>query len=173
MERVCILGSSGAGKSTLTRQLGRILKIEPLHLDTFFWKKNWTEPSPEAWQKIHKALTEKDRWIIDGNFSDTWQDRIPRADTIIYLDMPRWLCIYGIFKRLLTYYGKTRPDLPEGCPEQFDWDFVKYVWNYPKRGRPKTLQLLNTMKKKKTIHHFTNRAEIRRFLKKLESRTCN
>lgn len=173
MKRVCILGSSGAGKSTLTRQLAAILNIEALHLDTYFWKANWTEPDQEDWHKIHKELAQRESWIIDGNFSATWDDRIPRADTLIYIDLPRWRCIYGALKRLATYYGRTRPDLPEACPESFDWEFLKFIWNYPRRGRPKTLKLLEDMKGKKTIYHFKSRAEIRRFLKQLESNTCN
>ena len=27
--------------------------------------------------------------------------------------------------------------MPDGCPERFDWTFLRYVWNYNRDARPK------------------------------------
>ena len=41
MKKTAIIGSCGAGKSTLARQLGEILDIKVIHLDSFYWKPGW------------------------------------------------------------------------------------------------------------------------------------
>ena len=51
-----------------------------------------------------------------------------------------------VLKRISTTYGRTRPDLAEGCPERFDWEFLKYVWNYPYNRRPALVAKLGTFK---------------------------
>ncbi|MBB4826932.1 hypothetical protein HNO89_004216 [Sporosarcina luteola] len=40
------------------------------------------------------------------------------------------------------YRNKTRPDMAEGCPEKVDWEFVKFIWTYPKKKRPGVLKML-------------------------------
>ena len=32
--------------------------------------------------------------------------------------------------------GRQRPDLPAGCPEQFDVKLLRWVWNFPIKQRP-------------------------------------
>jgi hypothetical protein len=64
-------------------------------------------------------------------------------------------------------------DLPEGCPERFDWEFLKYVWAFPSRNRPKMLALRDQYQGQKEIHHFTSKYDINHFLSTLEHDTCN
>ncbi|SEO93863.1 DNA topology modulation protein [Paenibacillus sp. OV219] len=142
MNRILIIGSPGSGKSTLAQKLGRIWSLHVIHLDAHFWKPNWVMPQEAEWDQTIERLTMQEQWIIDGNYSRTMDKRIERADLIILLDMPRWLCMYRIFKRRVMFHKKTRPDMNEGCEEKIDWAFVKWVWQYPKRSRMKTLNKL-------------------------------
>jgi adenylate kinase family enzyme len=77
--------------------------------------------------------------------------RIRAADTVIFLDLPRALCVYRILKRVATYRKGTRPDMAEGCDEKFDWEFLKWVWNYPERSRPKVEALLKPVENEKKV----------------------
>ena len=72
---------------------------------------------------------------MDGNFGGTREMRMQAADTIIFLDLPRRVCLYRILKRTLKYYGKSRPDMTEGCNERLDLEFIGWVWNYKHRSR--------------------------------------
>ncbi|MET4170729.1 hypothetical protein ABIB99_001811 [Bradyrhizobium sp. LA6.1] len=36
----------------------------------------------------------------------------------------------GAFSGAPRSIATTRPDLPEGCPEQFDWKLMKEAWRY-------------------------------------------
>ncbi len=167
MERILIIGCGGAGKSTLARQLGEKLGLPVVHLDKLFWHPGWVESTDAEMDAKILAALQKPQWIMDGNFSRTLPLRITYCDTVIYLDFSRWACLRGVLKRILTTYGKVRPDMGEGCPERFDLDFLKWVWNFNKKNREKFYRLLNEGQGIETIV-LKNRRMTRRFLKKLE-----
>jgi adenylate kinase family enzyme len=167
MQRIVIIGSGGAGKSTLARQLGEKLRLPVVHLDQLFWKPGWVETTQEEFdEKLARELA-KPAWIMDGNFNRTIPHRLERCDTVIYLDFHRVTCLLGVLKRILTSYGKTRPDMAEGCPERLDLDFLKWVWNFNRDGkRERYYRLLNEAKDVQTIV-LKNRRMVKRFLASL------
>ena len=166
MERILIIGCGGAGKSTLARQLGAKLNLPVVHLDKLYWKPGWVESSKEEIdEKIHIEL-QKPQWIIDGNYNRTISERMKRCDTVIYLDFSRFACLWGVCKRVLTTYGKVRPDMGEGCPERFDLDFLKWIWNFNKKNRERYYRILNESEGIQTIV-LKNRRMIKRFLRSL------
>jgi adenylate kinase family enzyme len=163
MKKILVIGSSGAGKSTFSRRLGKATGLPVIHLDVLHWKPNWTEPGKEEWEKtVEKALKE-DEWIMDGNFGGTMEMRMQACDTIILLDLPRVLCVYRIIKRVVTYRKETRPDMAEGCDEKFDWKFIRWVWNFPKRSKPKIEALLRQFENEKTIIRLKSRRDVENF----------
>ena len=133
MKRVIIIGSGGAGKSTLARRLGEVTGIEVIHLDSIYWRPNWTPTPKEEWIETIGSLVQRDSWIMDGNFGGTRELRMEACDTIIWLDTPRRICFYRALKRFVTYRDRVRPDMAEGCREKFDRGFLHWIWNYPKR----------------------------------------
>ena len=166
MERIVIIGCGGAGKSTLARQLGEKLNIPVIHLDKLFWNPGWVEKSKEEFDALHEQELAKEKWIMDGNFNRTMPERIARCDTVIYLDFSRIACLFGVLKRVLTTYGKVRPDMGEGCPERIDFEFLKWVWNYNKNKRERNYKLLNEAQHAETIV-LKNRRMVRKFLAQL------
>ena len=166
MERILIIGCGGAGKSTLARQLGEKLELPVVHLDRLFWKPGWVEESQEDFDRKLALEFERPSWIMDGNFNRTMPQRLAKCDTIIYLDFPRLTCLAGVIKRILTTYGKTRPDMGEGCPERFDLEFLGWVWNYNKDKRKRNYQLLNDATHAEKIV-LKNRRAVKAFLKNL------
>ena len=166
MERVIIIGCGGAGKSTLARQLGEKLNIPVVHLDSIFWLPGWVEMEKEAFDMRVRQEMAKEKWIIDGNYNRTMPERIAQCDTVIYLDFPRFVCLYGVFKRLLTNIGKTRPDMGAGCKEKVDWDFVKWIWNFNKNKRERYYKMLNEAEGVETIV-LKNRRMVKAFLKQI------
>ena len=169
--RIAVIGSSGSGKSTLARQLGARLSLPIIHLDRHYWRSGWVESDPETWQETVRRLAARDRWVIDGNYSSTMDIRLAAADTIIYLDFPRLLCMWRAFRRWLTYRGRTRPDLPPDCPEKLDLAFLRWIWNYPTRSRPATLRRLTALEGQKEIIRLHSPREVRAFLERVPSVT--
>jgi len=144
--RILVIGCSGAGKSTLARAIGARYDLPVVHLDRHYWTPGWIERGKAEWTAEVERLIAAPAWVMDGNFSASMARRAEFADAILFLDLPRWLCLLRIFKRVALGYGRARTDMAPGCPEQFDWEFLKWVWNYPKRTRPGTLKLLETFR---------------------------
>ncbi len=134
-KRIVVMGSPGAGKTTFSDKLGKILSLPVYHLDKYFWK-NWKECPDEEWNKIVTKFTQEDSWIIDGNYMRTIDIRLERAETAVFLDYKRRVCLWSVFKRVVKNYGKQRPDLGDGCPERFDMKFMKWVYDFPEKYRP-------------------------------------
>lgn len=130
-DRVLIVGPCGSGKSTLARRLAPLLGLPLYHMDKLNWRPGWIESSKDEISERLSAIVAQDRWLIDGTYGGTLSERLPRADTIVYLDYPVRLCLRRLVKRIAFHRGEARPDMTEGCPERFDLGFFFYVatWN--------------------------------------------
>ncbi len=167
MRKISIIGSGGAGKSTLAKQLAIKLNINLYHLDAIFWKPGWEETAKPEWVKIQQNLCKEPEWIMDGNYGGTIQIRLDASDTVIFLDFNRYLCLYRAITRFIKYYGKSRPDMAEGCNEKFDFNFIKWIYEYPKVKKPIILQKLKNLSKETKIYVLKSPKEVELFLKKI------
>ncbi|MBJ7984060.1 MULTISPECIES: DNA topology modulation protein [Bacillus] len=167
MKKIILIGSGGSGKSTLAKQLGNKLKIQVYHLDALFWKPNWVGVPREEQRTVQNDLIKEEKWIIDGNYGGTMDIRINAADTIIFLDIHRTICVYRAFKRIVQYRNKTRPDMGAGCEERFDLQFFKWIWEYPKTKRPAIVKRLDQLNKDKRVIILKTPSEVQRFLKEV------
>lgn len=84
-----MIGSAGAGKSTLARRLARLLDCPWVELDSVTHQAGWTHLDQAELRQRVAALASGDRWVIDGNYSATSSAVRPRADTVIWLDLPK------------------------------------------------------------------------------------
>lgn len=131
MNRVLIIGPCGSGKSTLARELAPRLGLPLVHMDQLGWQAGWIETGKAELNARLAEVVAGERWLIEGNYGSTLGPRLDRADTVIYLDFPIALCLWRLIRRVTTLRGRSRPDMPEGCPERFDLAFFWYVlcWN--------------------------------------------
>ncbi|MHC8286122.1 P-loop NTPase family protein [Pseudomonas sp. XS1P51] len=138
MQRIVILGNAGSGKSTLARILGKRLSLSVVHLDTLFWEPRWVEPDAEQFRERVREAIASDAWICEGNYARrTFDLRLPRADLIIWLDTPRFICLTRVIMR--SVMNRPRPDLAAGCTEKLDrafLTFLNFVWNFDRGYRP-------------------------------------
>ena len=151
MNRIIIIGCPGSGKTTLARQLSHKLKLPLVHLDKIFWTGNWEHLSREEFDKLLLIELQKPQWVIDGNFNRSIPTRLQYCDTVIYLDFPQITCIISVLKRVIFSYGKTRPDMGGNCPEKFDLEFLKLIWNFNKEHKRNYYQTFKSIKNKQVI----------------------
>ncbi|MGQ0432275.1 MAG: isopentenyl transferase family protein [Microthrixaceae bacterium] len=135
MERIAIVGPGGAGKSTFAAALGERTGLPVVHLDRHFWKPGWIESSRDEWRRRQWELFAGDRWIADGNYGGTFDERFARADTVIVVSRPRLACVASAVRRSLRNHGQAIQ--AEGCPERFQLAFYRWIWNYGRDSRPR------------------------------------
>lgn len=165
MQKVLIMGCSGAGKSTFARKLHTLTHLELIHLDEAYWKPNWVAPSKTEWNTKVQELLARPNWIMDGNFGGTKDQRIAAADTVILFDLPTWKCLWRVLKRTVRYWGKTRPDMHEGCPERLDIGFLWYITTFKSAKRPSILARIEVVRNEKNVIIFKNDTEVAQFLR--------
>ena len=164
MRRVLVIGSGGAGKSVFARRLGARLGLEVVHLDRLYWRPGWVETPKEEWRRKVSELAGREAWVMDGNYSGTLDLRLAACDTVVFLDLPRAVCLWRVLKRAVMYRGRPRPDRAEGCREKLNFEFLQWVWGYPTRSRPKVIRLLEEHSRDKRVVRLRSRAEVERFL---------
>lgn len=165
--QILVVGCGGAGKSTLAVRLGRLLDLPVIHLDREHWLPGWQEPAKEHWASKLRDLVKRPEWIIDGNYGGLTDARAEAADTVIFLDMPRWPCLWRVIKRRIVYHGRTRPDMGPGCPEKLDLEFLRWIWNYNRTQRPAILHRLEIHRECKQVIHLKSRREVQAFVRRL------
>ena len=164
MRRVLVVGPGGAGKSTLAHRIADLTGLPLIHLDALYWHSGWRPTPNEAWDRVISDLCAGEAWVMDGNYSANMDLRFERADTAIFLDIPRRVCLYRVLKRAITHRGKVRSDCAPGCPERLDWFFLKWVWSFPTQRRPAMLERLANAPATVRVVHLRNNREIEVFL---------
>ena len=166
MRRVLVLGCPGAGKSTLARSLGEALSLPVVHLDKLWWKSGWVNRTEGEFDALLDAVLLGEEWVIDGNYLRTLPRRLERCDAVVLLDYPPRVCLFRALRRILSWRGRTRPDMAADCPERLDGEFVRWIWEFHRTQRPQVLELLDGWTGEK--HVFCSPKDCARFLAKLE-----
>jgi adenylate kinase family enzyme len=90
MQRVSVVGNSGSGKTTIAAELARLIGAPHLELDSVFHQPGWVPlPEPEFRTRVTELIAAP-RWVVDGNYSAVRDLVWSRADTVVWLDLPRW-----------------------------------------------------------------------------------
>jgi adenylate kinase family enzyme len=89
VQRICVVGNSGSGKSTLAKALAARLGASYLELDSVFHQPGWQPLDREIFRDRIEAFTEAPSWVVDGNYSAVRDIVWRRADTVVWLDLPR------------------------------------------------------------------------------------
>jgi len=153
-----VIGPCGAGKSVFSRKLAKILNLPLYPLDNIFWNENKEHISrPEFDAKLEEILR-KESWIIDGDYSRTYEIRMQNADTIIYLNFPLEVCLSGAQARV----GTVREDCPF-VEKEFDPVFRDWIIKWFTDTAPVVEELLEKYRDKNIIV-FQSREEADSFL---------
>lgn len=140
MDRIAIIGCGGSGKSRLARSLGSLLGITPVHLDGLYYDQDWKPLDKDRFAVLQRDLVTAPRWIIDGNYASSLPIRLQAADTVIFLDLPGWTCLWGIAQRRIRHRGGQHKDI--GVYDHITWNFVRYILGYPRQMAPRVRKLI-------------------------------
>jgi adenylate kinase family enzyme len=167
MKRLMIIGGPGCGKSTAARRIHEITGLPLYHMDQLFWRPGWKPPPWDEWRALMGDIADRDKWIMDGNYSKSFHIRMPRAETILWLDLPRSICMFRVLKRTWLNYGKERGDIAPGCPERLDLDFLSWAWKFRRDHAAKYRAALETYGGHAKLCIATSSREVRTFVNSL------
>ncbi|MFD8491884.1 DNA topology modulation protein FlaR [Amycolatopsis sp. NPDC059657] len=140
MRRVVVLGCGGSGKTTLAVKLGRSTGLPTIHLDELFWNPGWVPTPKDEFVARQAEEAARDRWIIEGDYAGSLEIRAARADTVIFLDLPRRICLVRVILRRLRRRDGAGP--APGCPQKVDLEFLRWIWHWRRDRRPIALTKL-------------------------------
>lgn len=142
MERIAIIGCGGSGKSTIAKRLGALLDLPVTHLDAIYYDENWKPLPQDEFAAKQEKLVAGERWLIEGNYASTLPIRLAAADTVIFLDLPAHVCLWGIMQRRWRYRGGQH--YQDGVFDRITWSFIKYIWGYRTSMKPRVTALAAT-----------------------------
>jgi adenylate kinase family enzyme len=131
--KIAVIGISGTGKSTISRKIADSTKLPLYHMDTIIWKENWVEADSSSIEKSLETISKTNAWVIEGWIDHYSKGFLESADTIIYLDYPGWLAMWGGLMRWWRYRGKIRPELPRGCHDSLNFKYLKVMFQRKER----------------------------------------
>ena len=165
MQRIVVVGCQGSGKTRLARQLGNRLALPVVHLDVLYWRPGWQPTDKAGFRARVAAAIAGDAWVVDGSFAGLAMDlTLARADTLVIIERPRWLCQWRILRRSALDRHGLRPDLPAGCPEMFDLALLREAWRYDRERRPMIEAERERHGGHAALHRLRSDGEIARFL---------
>ena len=136
MERVWIAGCAGSGKTTLANLLGKKIGAPVYYRDSITWDENDHMRVEDEQIAMLKDITQNDKWIFEGaRFTASKIDgRLDRCDTIIHLDINRFICAYRGIKG--GHQTAKRADIPAVEKQPFHLHHIKGVLiDYPQKHK--------------------------------------
>jgi adenylate kinase family enzyme len=167
MRRIAVIGCGGAGKTTLANELGSLLDLPVLHIDGFYWQDRpgigQVQSTPDEWRRIHEEMISGERWVIDGMKLSVLPARLAAADTVVFLDVPTWRCLWGVLQRRLRFRGQMRSDI--GVYDRINAEFIRWIWSFRRTARPRVLELLDDCRCR--VVPLRSRGQVRAFVRSL------
>lgn len=101
-----------------------------------------------------------------GGYIPDLNTRLPRADTIVFLDLPRRVCLW----RLVRRHNRRRPDYPEHVGEGLGWLLllIRWIFRYPSQKRPAIEHaIVEHCRPESTVIRLRRRHDVEDFLKSI------
>ncbi len=139
--RIMVIGNSGGGKTTLSLKIAARFDLEYISMDRDVrWLPGWKVRERDEQRRIIRDLVARDRWVMDGTGPSSFDLRVPTADLIIWLRVPRLQALTCLASRVVGNFGRVRPAMAEGCPEPIpDLAFLTFIWRFDQDTAPRIL----------------------------------
>ena len=159
-KRITVIGCPGSGKSTFSKKLHELTGIPLFSLDNVWWRADRTHISRDEFDRKLEDILQNPEWIIDGDYSRTYEVRIRACDVIVFLDFEENECMTGITERI----GKKRFDMP-WTEQSLDPELAELVKNYKTKNRPTLYGLFEKYPDKRKVI-FRSREQVNEWFEK-------
>ena len=170
MRRVSVVGTSGVGKSTFASALALVLGAAFLELDSVQHQADWTPLPVQEFRARVALVADGECWVIDGNYGRV-QDLVwARADTVVWLDLPRRVVMRRIvWRSVWRVAGRT--ELWNGNRERWRNFFtlesvIAWAWQTYAANRARyEAAMADPLRSHLRFVRLRSAAEVRRFLR--------
>ncbi|UOB08401.1 adenylate kinase [Streptomyces sp. HP-A2021] len=147
MKRIVVVGVAGSGKTTLARALGEGLGRPVTDLDLLFWGPAWSRVDLNVFRERTQEVLANESWIIAGSYFNQVADLVwARADTVVWLDLPRRVSFSRVLRRTVRQVVRREDVLP-GCRQSLRaaWRdrLFHSAWREPARFRSVVPEMLD------------------------------
>jgi adenylate kinase family enzyme len=169
-QRVLVTGLPGSGKSTFSRSLAARTGLPLIYLDLQFWKPGWVAPTEDEWREKQRRVLAGDAWIADGNYSETLELRLERADTVVVLDTA-WPVCAG--RALVRGVRMSTGEMPEGCEDSAwrrlrdEWPLAVRIWRKRRSEPAREREIISQHGQHATVHVLGSKRAASDFLARL------
>ena len=169
--RIIVTGLAGSGKSTFSHALAAKTGLPLIHLDLQFWMPGWVAASETDWREKQRGVLAGNAWIADGNYHETLDLRLERADTVVVLDAPWWLCAGRALLRGFRMPGA----LPEGCDYSAwrrlrdEWRLVPSIWRNRRSEPEREHEIISQHGQHVALQVLKSKRAVREFLDAFEA----
>lgn len=143
VRRVWVVGTAGSGKTTTAAAIAARVAVPHLELDSVFHQPGWEPLDELEFRHRVEGFVAERAWVIDGIYSAVADLVRPRADTIVWLNLPRSVVMRQLILRTIRRVGR-REVLWNGNRERWrnfftldpEESVIAWAWtHYDENGR--------------------------------------
>lgn len=112
-QRVLILGCPGSGKTTLVNMLTNRVNLPIFRIDDIYWGPDWSRIDKDKFKDLLFKIVTEDSWIIEGNYAEYLDIRLVKAQFVILIDIPTYICLWRAFIRAVRRILGDQKNLPQ------------------------------------------------------------
>lgn len=164
--RILLLGAPGSGKGRLAPIVAERLGLPVVRLDRSRGKDGRVEKSDPRWREELAALAADEFWVMTGQEAEMLEVCVPRADWVVWLDLPVGLCLRKMLQRLMRRRAEKVPAGAER-PRPARWSSLRIAWRFPALVVPAIVAMIQRERRNRTIFILHSEPEIAQFVDKL------
>jgi adenylate kinase family enzyme len=164
--RILLVGAPGSGKEWLAPIIAQKLGLPVVRIDWNQRRKGRAEKSDSRWREEVTALAADEFWVMTGQEAEMLDICVPRADWVVWLDLPVAFCLRRTFQRLMRSRGEKVPS-GTGKPRPARWSSLRTAWRFPAMVVPAIVTMIQRERRNRTIFILHSEPEVAQFIDKL------
>lgn len=169
-------GGPGNGKSTMARRLAEALGLTHIELDSLHHVTDWGSATVDDFRRDLAAAMDAapDGWVTCGGYVEmSGGIHIARADTLVWLDLPRatvtWRTAKRTVRRAITRERLYGNGITEPLTNFTRWDpeanVIRWAWvKHPVNRAEYPARIASPQWRHLDVHHLTSAAQVDQFL---------
>ena len=164
--RILLLGAPGCGKGMLAPIVAQKLGLPVVRIEDERHKEGRPEKANSRWREDLAALAADEFWVMTGQEPEMLEVCVPRADWVVWLDLPLAFCLRKTLQRLMR-----RSPAKACCGANRAWAArwlsVRVAWRYPATVVPAIVAMIHRERRNRTIFILHSESEVAQFIDKL------